>query len=273
MLLWKEKFEEFAKQIKRGWNEGRNEGKQYGRFVNDRRDGAGPFDRRSSWRQVCILTGIFLAAIYMSVGAAERSILQQGIAEEVLRFHVLANSDSEADQAVKYRVRDAVLEWMSQEIQRGSESDYESANCVMISSSSQIAESSQDTENEKQKEKVMSFAQDHLEDLELVADQILAENDMDYQATAEIVRCYFPDRTYGDYTFPAGWYEALRIRLGEAEGQNWWCILYPQLCFQDCLHAVVEEEQLQELEEMLTVEEYESLLQKPQKWKLALRWF
>lgn len=215
---------------------------------------------RKLWKRAVILAGIFLTVIYVSVGAAERSILQQGIAEEVLRFHVLANSDSEEDQAVKYRVRDAVLARMSQEMQMEKNSNYELANYDVTKIGSRKAE-------------VMSFAQNHLKDLEYVANQVLSENGMDYQATAEIVRCYFPDRTYGDCTFPAGWYEALRIKLGEAEGQNWWCVLYPKLCFQDCLHAVVEEEQLQELEEVLTVEEYESLLQKPQKWKLAFRWF
>ena len=241
MYLWKVKFKEFSKWI------------------------------QSSCKEFCILAGIFLIAISISVCAAERSILQQGIAEEVLRFHVLANSDSEEDQAVKYRVRDAVLEWMSQEMQEVNVSNYELANYSMVKKGD--SEENCDTESRNQKAEIMDFAQNHLKDLEYVANQVLSENGMDYQATAELVRCYFPDRTYGDCTFPAGWYEALRIKLGEAEGQNWWCVLYPKLCFRDCLHAVVEEEQLQELEEVLTVEEYESLLQKPQKWKLAFRWF
>ena len=61
--------------------------------------------------------------------------------------------------------------------------------------------------------------------------------------------------------------------LGEANGHNWWRVLYPKLCFADCLHAVVEEEQMAELEEVLTVEEYESLLQQPKTWKIAFKWF
>lgn len=233
---------------------------QFVSWRDSRQKHTGVYDSKNLWKRAGILAGIFLIAIYISVGAAERSILQQGIAEEVLRFHVLANSDSEEDQAVKYRVRDAVLAWMSQEMQNENISNYELANYDVA-------------KNGNRKTEVMDFAQNHLKDLEYVADQVLSENDMDYQATAEIVRCYFPDRTYGACTFPAGWYEALRIKLGKAEGQNWWCVLYPQLCFQDCLHAVVEEDQMQELEEVLTVEEYESLLQKPQKWKLAFRWF
>lgn len=247
---------------------------QFLSWRDSRKKHTGVYDSKNLWKRAGILAGIFLIAIYMSVGAAERSILQQGIAEEVLRFHVLANSDSEADQVVKYRVRDAVLEWMSQEMQQENISNYELANHDTVNDSGlEGTEENCDTKRKNQKEAVESFAQRHLKELEYVANQVLSENGMDYQATAEIVRCYFPDRTYGACTFPAGWYEALRIRLGEAEGQNWWCVLYPQLCFQDCLHAVVEEEQQQELEAVLTVEEYESLLQKPQKWKLAFKWF
>ena len=69
--------------------------------------------------------------------------------------------------------------------------------------------------------------------------------------------CDFPDKTYGDVTFPAGRYEALRIEIGRAEGHNWWCVLYPNLCFLDSVHAVVPEEGKEELRQVLTDEEYE----------------
>ena len=106
-----------------------------------------------------------------------------------------------------------------------------------------------------------------------MANRVLASEGADYRAVAALETCYFPDRTYGACTFPAGYYEALRIRLGEARGHNWWCVLYPRLCFTDCLHAVVEEEQLEQLEEVLTAEEYDTLLQEPGRWKVAFRWF
>ena len=67
---------------------------------------------------------------------------------------------------------------------------------------------------------------------------------------------YFPDKTYGDVTFPAGNYTALRVEIGEAKGQNWWCVLYPNLCFLDAVNAVVPEEGKQKLEQVLTEEEY-----------------
>lgn len=195
--------------------------------------------------------------LYMSVHAGERALMQQKIASEVLRFHVLANSDSEEDQAVKYQVRDAVLVWLEEELQSGDEKRLDDG-------------SSSATDG---REETMKLLQGRLAEIETVADGVLKEAGMAYRASAEVTRCYFPDRTYGSCTFAAGWYDALRIRLGEAKGQNWWCVLYPRLCFQDCLHAVMEDEQLQELQEVLTVEEYESLLVQPQKWKLAFRWF
>lgn len=179
----------------------------------------------------------------LAVSAAHHSVLQRGIAESVLRFHVLANSDSEADQDVKYMVRDEVLSWLSEQL------------------------------GECGREEEMEFLSGHLEEIEAVADQVLEQQGFTYRAEAKLEDCYFPERTYGDCTFPAGWYEALRICLGEARGQNWWCVLYPRLCFSDCLHAVVEEDQLQQLEEVLTAEEYESLLRDPKQWKFSFRWF
>lgn len=76
---------------------------------------------------------------------------------------------------------------------------------------------------------------------------------------AELVRTYFPVKSYGDCTFPAGEYEALRVTIGEARWRNWWCVLYPSLCFVDTVHGVVPEDSKEELKNVLTEEEYESL--------------
>ncbi len=185
------------------------------------------------------------------VSAAHRAFLQRGIAEEVLRFHVLANSDSEEDQAVKLLVRDAVLEW--------------------IAKSGEGQAEQKDTDSGKESE--LRFLFEHLSGIEEAANRVLEEQGVTYRAQASVENCYFPERSYGDCTFPAGWYDALRIRLGEAKGHNWWCVLYPGLCFSDCLHAVVDGDELADLKEVLTVEEYESLLRQPKKWKIAFRWF
>lgn len=193
-----------------------------------------------------LLLTIFLN---LSAIAIHRASLQQGIAEEVLRFHILANSDSEEDQSVKYQVRDAVLEWMS--VQTDPE---------------------REPEDSLDREETLQFITENLSQIETIANTVLKEQDMSYQARAETTWSYFPDRTYGTYTFPAGWYQTLRIRLGAAKGQNWWCLLYPALCFSDCLNAVISDNGQTKLEETLTVEEYQLLLKNPSLWKIAFRW-
>ncbi len=238
---------------------------------------------------VTLLCGL---ALNFGVSAAHRNTLQQGIAEEVLRFHVLANSDSERDQAVKYKVRDAVLEWLDaepgftgsgadaeiREVETGHEIGYETGAEIGykagVSRENEKALSGLDSGYDRQKEKnaKCDFLKTHLRQIAGIADQVLAEQGMPYHAEASVERCYFPERSYGSCTFPAGWYEALRIRLGEAQGQNWWCVLYPGLCFSDCLHAVLPDGSMARLRELLSAEEYESLLRQPKRWKISFRY-
>lgn len=204
--------------------------------------------------KLCIRTVfvIVLSALCLNLGvrAAHRTILQQGIAQEILRFHVLANSDSEADQRVKYLVRDEILIWMEEQKDTGNKTYFE------------------------KRENAESYLSEHLSELEAVADRVLRENGMDYHAKAALEQVYFSERVYGEYTFPAGWYEALRVRLGKAGGHNWWCVLYPDLGFSDCIRGVTGQgEQVDSLKEVLSVQEYESLLRRPEKWKITFRWF
>ena len=123
------------------------------------------------------------------------------------------------------------------------------------------------------KEKEEAFLRTHLSDLEAIANDVLVSERLSYRAQATLTTCYFPDRSYGNCTFPAGWYKALRIELGKAKGHNWWCVLYPRLCFTDSLHAVVKEEEMQQLSNVLTEAEYDSLLHEPSRWKFTFRWF
>lgn len=171
---------------------------------------------------------IFGCALFVNIlfWSGQRMLLQRGIAEEVLRFHVLANSDSAVDQAVKLEVRDAVLAWLEEaQIERSvTQGKKETANTGTENDSSFMS----DLESEKNtKEKEEEFLRAHLTELEAVANNVLASKGQSYQAHAELTTCYFPERTYGACTFPAGWYEAFRIKLGKAKGHNWWCVLYP----------------------------------------------
>ena len=159
---------------------------------------------------------------------AKKNEMQDELARQVFRFHVLANSDSEEDQALKMKVKEAIIAYMKQELP---ESD--------------------------SVETTKKWARENLVQIEQVAAEIIAEEGYEYSVKAEVTTCDFPDKTYGDITFPAGEYEALRIEIGQAKGQNWWCVLYPNLCFIDAVHAVVPEKGKNELKEVLEEDTYE----------------
>ena len=185
-------------------------------------------------KQVVILVGVLTAVGVMAAAAltvrGKAAGIQQGIAGEILRVHLIANSDSKEDQALKLKVRDAVVEYMKS-----------------------LLEGAEDLEETKGR------VAERLADIEELARRIVEKEQAGYPVHAELTECYFPRKSYGDCTFPAGRYEALRICIGKAEGKNWWCVLFPNLCFVDSIHAVVPEEQKEELKNVLTEEEYESL--------------
>lgn len=200
-------------------------------------------------KQAVLLCGIFtVIGVFLAAGLAmrgEAAGVQQGIASEILRFHVIANSDSEADQALKLKVRDAVVAYMK----------------VLLKDTGDLGETK-------------SRVQAHLAEIEERAAEVIRAEGCTYPARAELTECYFPRKSYGDCTFPAGRYQALRLCIGRAEGRNWWCVLFPNLCFIDSIHAVLPKEQKQQLKNVLTEEEYESLFDwKHSKLRITCRLF
>ena len=188
---------------------------------------------------ICVILGICIAlaatllltASRMKQVDAKVARTQESLAKEVFRFHVLANSDSDEDQAVKLKVRDAVITYMKE-------------------SMDEEIEGSTDAKDTKE------WAKAHLEELEQVAGSVIAREGYSYQAEAEVTTCYFPDKRYGDILFPQGDYEALRIKLGKAKGHNWWCVLYPQMCYVDAAWGEPTAEGRERLQKNLTPEEY-----------------
>lgn len=120
--------------------------------------------------------------------------------EGIIRLHVVANSDSEFDQAVKLKVRDEIISVVND-----------------LSGKDGINQSRQ-------------WLELQLDDVEKTANGVLAENGCNYRASAELGVRWIPEKTYGDMHFPAGNYEALTVTLGKGEGENWWCVLFPPLC-------------------------------------------
>ena len=126
---------------------------------------------------------------------------RQQLSEDLIRLHVVAESDSEADQQTKLRVRDVVTAYLQANMDTG-----------------------MDTEQAKQ------WLQDHLPQISDVANTALAVYNPNVSAVVSLNKEAFPTRTYDTFTLPAGVYESLRVTVGEGEGKNWWCVVFPSLC-------------------------------------------
>ena len=171
-------------------------------------------------------------AITLLIGCCA-SAAQAALAEDVLRLHVVANSDSAEDQAVKLQVRDAVLA-QAEPLLEG-----------LVSS--------------EQAEYVLT---PRLAELEDTARGVLDAAGYDDDVTVTITDQWFPTRVYDSFSLPAGQYRALKVVIGEGEGQNWWCMLYPSLCFTEGITATLPEDEKEELKGLLTEEEFDTLFSK-----------
>lgn len=146
------------------------------------------------------LGSLMLLAAFFAFGTAlERQ--QQDISNRVLRLHVVANSDSEADQALKYKVRDAVL----------SEAD------ILLQEAGSRAQAAQ-------------ILKDNLDQIASAAEVVLAQEHSTQTVAVTLDRELFGTRYYDTFALPGGYYDALRVTLGSGSGHNWWCVVYPQIC-------------------------------------------
>lgn len=180
----------------------------------------------------CILGMVMYIAGNKWSSQAQAVDYQKHMAQEILRFHVIANSDSEEDQTLKMKVKEGVVSYVSTLTQVGD--DLESTKYIISL---------------------------YMEEIKKEAQRIIEQEGYSYEVEVELTESYFPVKSYGEAVFPAGVYQALKIEIGEAEGKNWWCVLYPNLCFVDSAYGVLEEDQKKMLKEVLTEEEYESIFQ------------
>lgn len=170
----------------------------------------------------------FLLIIYVFISAQSYvTAVSNNLSDAVFRLHVIANSDSAEDQSLKLKVRDSLLHYMNN-------------LCADCST----------------KEEAISIASKHKDDFEKVAKQTIINNGYNYSVKININNFYFPTKNYGDISLPAGLYDALRVEIGEAKGQNWWCVMFPSLCFVDISSGVVDDEAKENLEENLENESY-----------------
>ncbi|AEG61640.1 stage II sporulation protein R [Desulforamulus ruminis] len=157
------------------------------------------------YKWVLIFTGLLLALSFLSY----RTYVQHEFASQLIRFHVIANSDSFQDQALKLHVRDAIVLEMKKR--------FSQAN------------------NRKQAEQIVL---NNMGEIEELARQQIQREGKNYKVAVMMGDYDFPTKSYGDLTLPAGNYHAVRVVIGEGKGKNWWCVLFPPLCFTDSVKTV-----------------------------------
>ena len=181
---------------------------------------------KTKFKKIILLTFLLFAYVFLSAQSYATAI-SNNLSTAVFRLHVLANSNSEEDQNLKLKVRDSLLNYMN-------------GLCSNCST----------------KQEAISIANEHKDDFQKIAEQTIKENGYDYTAKINIDNFYFPTKNYGDISLPAGFYDALRVEIGEAKGKNWWCVMFPSLCFIDVSSGIVDDEAKENLEENLEEESY-----------------
>lgn len=198
------------------------------------------------------IMGLCLVFVFMFVAAGwtitlsqqRQSVPIQNLAkQQLIRFHVLANSDSPFDQAVKLKVRDAVIAYLQPLF--ATASDVNDARRIILENREQIID---------------------------IGQTVLAAEGIREDIHMEIGYFDFPIKAYGDVVLPAGNYEAVRILIGQGQGKNWWCVLFPPLCFIDPANATAAVPAISKNENSGALEPTEPNSQVQLKWKLAELW-
>ena len=175
-----------------------------------------------------ILLILFLFSIYLLLSFfSYANTASSNISNQVFRLHVIANSDSKEDQELKYAVRDELISYMK-------------------TISSDVAT----------KEEAIQIATENQDEFYRIAKKVVTDKGYDYDIHIEIGNFSFPTKTYGDISLPAGFYDALKVEIGKASGQNWWCVMFPSLCFVDVTNGFVPEESKENLQNNLQEEDY-----------------
>lgn len=161
----------------------------------------------------------------------QQALSQQHIASQIIRLHVIANSDETEDQTLKKEVKDQVVTYLRSKMNQA----------ASIQAARQVICQEMDA-------------------LKEIAEKKIRQEGYDYPVTVSLGTTYFPVKEYGDMAFPAGDYEALRVQIGKSKGRNWWCVMYPSLCLVDGVYQTVPENSKDKLKQVLSTSEYQSLV-------------
>lgn len=188
------------------------------------------------------ITIILVVSVLFSNGLHDSPIPLEKRGENLIRFHVLANSDAPEDQQLKLKVRDKIIASMEEIL----------GNVDSV-------------------EETRKLLKDYLSRIEEIAEEEILNNGKDYKVSAALVEDTFPTKRYGGVVFPAGRYEALKVVIGEGAGENWWCVMFPPLCFVDVKNGLTHEKTQQQLKEALSQEEYTLLYTSTSEEELPLQ--
>lgn len=161
------------------------------------------------YKKLILVLSLFIISFIYIIHPYLETQAKDGFKDEIIRFHIRANSDREEDQALKLKIRDSILEEMEEKFKETKSLD-ESREII--------------------KENMMA--------MKSITEKVIEEEGEDYSVAVTLGQDSFPTRKYGNLVFPAGNYETLLITLGEGKGQNWWCVMFPPLCFVDITHSV-----------------------------------
>ncbi|ERK32231.1 MAG: peptidase [Clostridiaceae bacterium] len=195
----------------------------------------------------CFLLGIIaIVNLYFFVGAkqvkSDEEIVKD-ISEKLIRFHVIANSDEEADQQLKIKVKDNIINYIFPKL-KDSKSIDESRD-ILRNNNKQILK---------------------------IAEKTIKENGYNYSVNSTLDRENFPEKNYGNITLPQGEYEAYRVIIGSGQGKNWWCVMFPPLCFVDVTKGQVSDKETEEtMKRVLDNDEYTEISNKNDKNKIKIK--
>lgn len=204
------------------------------------------YNQKKLYLKRALFYGMLLLLLVFTAGSAKKAYegrrMQEDIAEKILRFHVRANSDGEEDQKLKLKVRDAVGKEMGELLQ-----------------------------DAKTAEESSRIAREHFPEIIHIAKEVIRQEGYDYPVEVKLSSVEFPVKTYGSYTFPAGTYQALEVIIGAGMGHNWWCVMYPNMCFEGSVYEVVDDKSEKVLKDTLSETEYQSLMEE-KNYKISWKW-
>ncbi|WP_352420293.1 stage II sporulation protein R [Proteiniborus sp.] len=174
---------------------------------------------------VIVISAVFVSYIFSS------DISSEAYKSKLIRLHVLANSDSPEDQELKLKVRDKIIANMNDKLGKSQSID-----------------------------ETREIVKNNIDEIKEIALKEIESNKKDYQVAVSLDNQNFPTKSYGGFTLPAGEYQALRVVIGEGKGQNWWCVMFPPLCFIDITNGLTDGKTKDELRKVLTEEEFNMII-------------